>query len=268
MKLQPLHIFGIDFSGAKDAGKKIWVAGGRIEGTVLQIEECWEASDLPGAGNERDICLAALHGFIANETDSAFGLDFPFGLPLVMVAENSWEDFVMRFPERYGSPGEFRDKCRRIAHDLELKRVTDRESKTPFSPYNLRVYRQTYYGIREILFPLVHGQKACVLPMQLPQPGKPWIIEICPASTLKKKDIYKSYKGKEHREQRLFILEALENTGSITICRRSIRENIMDDDGGDALDSVIAAYSTFCSWRNHFAVEINEHYGIEGYVFA
>ncbi|MBU4220681.1 MAG: hypothetical protein KKD46_01590 [Euryarchaeota archaeon] len=113
----PSRIYGIDFSGAKDAGKKIWVAGGRIEGNVVNIEECWRASELHGAGNERERCLTALRGFIAKETDSAIGIDFPFGLPLAMVKEKSWEDFVIRFPEHYGSAGDFREKCKKAAPD-------------------------------------------------------------------------------------------------------------------------------------------------------
>jgi hypothetical protein len=28
----PHHIYGIDFSGAKDAGKRIWIAKGVVEG--------------------------------------------------------------------------------------------------------------------------------------------------------------------------------------------------------------------------------------------
>lgn len=206
----PSRIYGIDFSGAKDAGKKIWVAGGRIEGNVVNIEECWRASELHGAGNERERCLTALRGFIVKETDSAIGIDFPFGLPLAMVKEKSWEDFVIRFPEHYGSAGDFREKCKKAAPDRELKRITDVDSRTPFSPYNLRVYRQTYYGIREVLSPLIHEQQACVLPMQQSQQGKPQILEICPASTLKKLNLYMPYKGRILREQRMHILEALE----------------------------------------------------------
>lgn len=268
-KFQPRRIFGIDFSGAKDASKKIWVAGGRIEGDILQIEECWRASDLTGAGRDRDKCLVALRGFIENETDSAFGLDFPFGLPEKLVMESSWEDFVLSFPENYSDDRDFREKCRKASPDHERKRVTDVQCKTPFSPYNLRVYRQTYYGIREILFPLVQEQKACVLPMQQRQHGKPWILEICPASTLKKKDLYKQYKGKRYQDQRALILEALEKTSSLSIPQQSIRKNILDDRGGDALDSIIAAFATFQAIADPTAFSGREYsaYLLEGYVF-
>ena len=31
----PHHIYGIDFSGAQDAGKKIWIAEGVVKGEIL-----------------------------------------------------------------------------------------------------------------------------------------------------------------------------------------------------------------------------------------
>ncbi len=190
------RICGIDFSGAKDAGKRIWIASGTVERDSLLIEECYRAKDLPGSGKDRDQCLAALRDFIGRESASALGLDFPFGLPQALVKhKKSWEDFVLSFPGDYFAPEEFRRLCREAAGGHELKRLTDQETQTPFSAYNLRLYRQTYYGIRDVLHPLVRDQLACVLPMQSALPGKPWILEICPASTLKRKGLYSSYKG-------------------------------------------------------------------------
>ena len=56
----PQHIYGIDFSGAQDAGKKIWIAEGVVKGGSLLIEDCFRARDLQDSGNELDICLPAL----------------------------------------------------------------------------------------------------------------------------------------------------------------------------------------------------------------
>ena len=80
----PQHIYGIDFSGAKDAGKKIWLAEGVVRGDSLLIEDCFRARDLQDSGNELDICLPALKDFMKENQDAAFGLDFPFGLPEVL----------------------------------------------------------------------------------------------------------------------------------------------------------------------------------------
>ena len=39
--MQPIHdIYGIDFSGAQDAGKKIWIAKDIVKGETLLIENC------------------------------------------------------------------------------------------------------------------------------------------------------------------------------------------------------------------------------------
>ena len=54
-------------------------------------------------------------------------------------------------------------------------------------------------------------------------------IEICPASTLKKMNIYRPYKGRILREQRMLILKALENTYSFSISDPSITEMILDE---------------------------------------
>jgi len=94
----PRHIYGIDFSGAQDAGKKIWIAEGVVKGDSLLIEDCFRARDLQDSGNELDICLPALKDFIKENQDEAFGLDIPFGLPGVLVEQERWKEFIITFP--------------------------------------------------------------------------------------------------------------------------------------------------------------------------
>ncbi len=264
-------VYGVDFSGAADAGKKIWITKGVIQGEALRIEACYQAADLPGSAVERDVCLAALRAFIARETDSAFGLDFPFGLPRKLVKMDTWEDFVLFFPTTYLDQDAFRDTCLRAAGGSELKRVTDRESSTPFSPYNIRLYRQTYFGIRELLVPLVRDGSACVLPMQTALPDRPWMLEICPASTLKRESLYWRYKGKgeEHAMARERILEAIEEMAPLSL-PSLLRSVILDDPGGDALDSVVAAFAAFRVVRNPTGVVAaqDDVYTLEGYVYV
>jgi len=77
----PHHIYGIDFSGARDAGRKIWLAEGVVKTHSLLIEDCFRARNLQDSGNELYKCLPALKDFIKENQDAAFGLDFPFGLP-------------------------------------------------------------------------------------------------------------------------------------------------------------------------------------------
>ena len=100
----PQHIYGIDFSGAQDAGKKIWIAEGVIKTDSLLIEDCFRARDLEDSGNELYKCLPALKDFMKENEDAAFGLDFPFGLPGVLVEQESWKEFIISFPDLYDSP--------------------------------------------------------------------------------------------------------------------------------------------------------------------
>ena len=266
----PRQIYGIDFSGAKNAGKKIWIASGVMDGDALRIEDCRRAEGLPGWRRDRDQCLSALRDFIASQGACAIGLDFPFGLPRDLVKEyDCWEDFVLSFLDCYSSPEAFRRVCHKAGGGRELKRVTDQESQTPFSPYNLRLYRQTYFGIRDVLYPLVRDQLARVLPMQSVLPDKPWMLEICPASTLKQKALYQPYKGRgeEHRQAREHILREIEEK-ALSI-PAELRAEIVDNREGDALDSVIAAFATFRALHDPAGLvpEGNDAYKLEGYVY-
>jgi hypothetical protein len=53
-------ICGIDFSGAQDAGSKIWIAKGVPEGESLVVSECYRAKDLLKSGKAVGDCLSAL----------------------------------------------------------------------------------------------------------------------------------------------------------------------------------------------------------------
>ena len=269
----PSKIYGVDFSGAKKAGSKIWIASALIVRDVLKIEDCFQAKDLPGSAIERDPCLQALCLFISSQKTCALGLDFPFSLPSKLVEANKWEEFVLSFRTRYPDPEEFRGSCLVAADNRELRRDTDKLSHTPFSPYNLRLYRQTYYGIRNVLVPLVRDQLVYVMPMQSTLPGKPWLFEVCPASTLKSINLYLlPYKraDKESRLNRARIIKGVVETGAILIDSSALRSKIIDDRNGDALDSVIAAFATFRALRNlaRSSVPETDPYKLEGYVYV
>lgn len=241
------RVYGVDFSGAQDAGRNVWLASAtRREGTLV-VEGCFPGEALPNSGRDREECLPALREFLAGADDAFVGLDFPFGVPAELTDAATWPEFVESFPDGAEGPEEWASACRERAEPLdrdrvELKRATDEDTGAPFSPYNLRMRSATYYGIDAVLGPLVAGEAATVLPMQPPNPGLAWLVEACPAVTLERLGLDTAgYKddGDEARERRAEILDALED-GPATLVP-SVREAAVEETDGDALDAVLAA---------------------------
>ena len=236
------RIFGVDFSGAKDAGRRIWLAEGEPSSRGLRILSCLPAEELPGGTRERAPALSALRWFIAGQSDGIFGCDFPFALPRAVVAATDWKSFLAGFD--HPDAAAFRKHCRRLSPGREPKRPTDMESKTPWCAFNLRLYRQTYWGLAGLLRPLVHEGAAAVLPMQKPPAGRAWMIETCPASTLKHLSWRGSYKGAGDAGVRRRLVAFLGHTGRLAPLAPEIMRRMIENAGGDALDSVIAALAT------------------------
>jgi len=270
------RIYGIDFSGAKDAGSKIWISSGVISENILQIDKCCPASEISGSATERDQCLAALREFISKQTNAVFGLDFPFGLPEEVIKKffeaNTWEKFVNSLRQNFSTAKEFNKACKIVLQGEKSKRKTDICTKTPWTPYFWMIRKQTYYGICYILQPLIQHDTVCVLPMQKQCKGKPLLIEICPASTLKSLNCYYHYHYKgnkpDHEKDRGKILDNLEDSGMLAIKDSVVRNKIkIENKGGDALDSVIAAFETYRALKNDYAHQSNCYNPVEGCVY-
>ncbi len=262
------RFIGIDFSGGVNAGRKIWIAAGRVKRDALLIETCLRGEALPDSGRERAVCLAALRAYIRSAGPALIGLDFPLSLPVELMKGQTWWQLIESFADCYATPQDFRWACRHAARGRELKRRTDLETKTPFSPYNLRLYRQTYYGLREVIAPLVRERSVRVLPMQSSRSQRPSLIEICPASTLKQMKCYRSYKGRsiEQRAARLMILRSLQRAG--VQLASPLKPIVLADSEGDALDSILAAWAAYRSLPQLDRVPRDPLYRREGYVFV
>lgn len=263
------RVHGVDFSGAMDAGRRIWVASGEVVGEGLRIDACRPVEALPGGGRARGAALAALRALVAAEEEAVFGFDFPFTLPLALLPEAGWEAFALGFGDRYPDPLAFRRACWEAAGGRELWRQTDRETRTPFTATNLRLCRQTFYGIRDLLAPLAREGRAAVLPMQPARPGAAWLLEICPAATLKQWGLYAPYKGAAsgRREARARILAALA-AGGLDLARPGLEVLLLDDAGGDALDAAVAAATVAALLRRPGDLSPpGERYRREGFVY-
>ena len=97
-------IFGVDFSGAKEAGRNIWIArcepfsvarNGRAMGTnsqhpFLRLTELTCLESLCGVA-DRGPVLSHLVNLIKSSRRSLWSMDFPFGFPIeVFPAGTRW----------------------------------------------------------------------------------------------------------------------------------------------------------------------------------
>jgi hypothetical protein len=273
------RLFGIDFSGAAEAGNKIWISTGLRQGSQLVIVECASIATKFSC-TVLDESLASLRNFILDKDnrESVLGLDFPFGLPKSVLEDDNWEDFLLNFPDNFsdGDPEEFRRVCLALSDNIEHKRLTDRLSRSPFCPYNLRIYKQTFHGISNLLVPLVGEGQAWTPPMQTPIDGLPSLLEICPASTLKEMKLYLPYKRNKktsvdsRKSNRRTILAEIRKSG--VQISKDMADEVVDDDQGDALDSIIAIFAIYRNLENKNPClfgsdEINPDFRLEGHIF-
>lgn len=261
------RILGVDFSGASDAGRKIWIAEGRLsEAGALDLTSCIAATELPGSGTAPALAVPALARHIAGSGEARIGCDFPFSLPRGLVKARDWRSFALRYAAEFADADSFREIMRRQENAIEHKRMTDRIAGTPFNSYNLRLYRQTWWGIAGLLRPLVASHSAIVRPQQKLASGKPVLMEVCAACTLKSIDLYPSYKGREakHRRARRRILEGLIDRGALAAPDRRMRALLLDNEGGDALDAAIGAIAAA---RADLRAEPDSFQRLEGRVY-
>ena len=64
MNVSNLEILGVDFSGAVQAGQKIWVSRAHFDGEKLCFDFLERAADLPGGSPNRNDALDALRSWI------------------------------------------------------------------------------------------------------------------------------------------------------------------------------------------------------------
>jgi len=271
----PERIVGVDFSGdARAAGRKIWLAEATIEGDGVRVRDCAPVADRLDVSAAREESIPALTRFLASLPESAaVGLDFPFGLPREVVPAASWSAFLRAFPGWFDSPDALRRRCRERAavagESGQLFRATD-EHLGALSPWNLRLRTQTFFGIRDVLRPLALAAAVRAAPMQAPEPDRPTLLEVYPAATLAELDCDATgYKdgGEAARERRADLVDRLGDEG--VDLADEMRETVVEDDAGDALDSVLAAFAAARNAADPANLHTtHERLRVEGYVYV
>lgn len=139
----PRTIFGVDFSGAKEAGKNVWLAETQVVGNRLRLTELQSLESLAGT-SAREPALAHLVQLIRGSDRALWAMDFPFALPLeVFPPKTSWAAqlaWVRSWDsEAYGLGLECVRRARLLGDAMHIRRQTDTEARTPFDCYHYRI---------------------------------------------------------------------------------------------------------------------------------
>jgi hypothetical protein len=277
-------IYGVDFSGAKQAGRNTWVAriepAGRSRPTYRLAElACLEK--LSGTA-ERGPALAHLVERIAASDGALWALDFPFGLPIeVMDPGVRWPrqfDFLGAWGEdAYAAGVECLRRAQALGGPMHIRRQTDGEARAPFDCYHYRIIYQTFFGMRDVLGPLRLTRHTAILPFQYRRlaTARRVLVEACPTSTLKRLGLphynYKQPDGGPLTRKRLRTRRAiLDGLASHVRLDGRQRRRMMRNGGGDALDAVIAAVGAAQAWHqaDHSMIARHPRYPREGRLFV
>jgi hypothetical protein len=279
-------VYGVDFSGARRAGRSIWLArlevpAGRSRPPLPRLAELACLAELCGTA-ERGPALAHLVRRIAESRQALWALDFPFGLPIeVMEPGARWADqlaFLRAWGEdAYGAGLECLRRARALGGPLHIRRLTDAEAKTPFDCYHYRIIYQTFYGMRDVLGPLARTRGTAILPFHYRRlaSARRVLVEACPSSTLKRLGLpHQNYKQPQggpltarRRRTRRALLDGLAGYVAIGEGHRRV---LMGDGGGDALDAVVAAAGAAQAWpaADHRRIARHPRYVREGRLYV
>ena len=284
------RFYGVDFSGAKLAGRNIWVAGlvpGRRRLRLVSVDRL---HTLAGTA-ERTAAHAHLADLILSSQSALWGMDFPFGLPRELFPpRSSWAsqfEFLRGWDdEAYACGLEFVRRARGLCPDtsgtphrtaLHCRRLTDVEARAPFDTFHYRLIYQTFFGMRDVIGRLRLDPTTAVLPFQyrkLPTAERV-VVECCPSSVLKRLGLsHQNYKQPAggplsaiRRRTRHAILDWLRTE---VVIPPTLERRMMRNPGGDALDAVIAGVGAAraVAAADHASIRRHPRYRHEGRMYV
>jgi hypothetical protein len=270
----PDLLYGLDFSAdRRRAGQKIWIAECQA-GDPPRVTDCRPAAALLDVSSARESVVPAVTRMLGSlDGDAAAGLDFPFALPEPVVAADDWPAFLRALPSWADDPSDLARECEHRAETAgesgELRRATE-DPLDALSPYNRRLRHQTFYGIRDLLRPLVLSGSVRAAPMQPPDADRPTLLEVYPGGTLERLEAHDArYKDdtEDARNRRAENLDALADAG-LTV-DSTAREAALEDDDGDALDAVVAAFAAYQHTRDPGDLWTNDETRLlEGHIYV
>lgn len=261
------RILGVDFSGARDPGQKLWLTVGVERDGEIHVKSSVPAGQQFDADTRQEV-LSGLRKAIKRA--DIVGLDFPFGLPAGVHDFERWTDVCAWIAESVSDPEDLQRQCVQRARETTdgqrtyLRRRTD-DPYNALSPYHWFTASQTFYGIRNVLWPLLGAEAITVEPMQ--DGDRTPVCEVYPAGTLQDVGLpAEQYKDDTDaaRERRETIVEGLQLT---PLALHGVEEHLASDVGGDAIDSVLAALAAWRANREAFETE-GPYDPVEGHIYV
>lgn len=236
-------LHGVDFSGAD--------AGGAAK--IRAVTRDLGAPAAPVASMGRLDRRALVRAILASRDDGRAHLwrvDAPMSLPAEIAREfgvdGDWMELA-RWMQGLGSPRLWRTEVRARTR-REPRRACDDAFSTPMSPLNLRVFKQTWTFVCEVLLPLAEAGVR-VDPCVPGQPGgRVTVCEGCPASVLHAVGWpRRGYKGggEPPARVRAEIVRSLRATGMVV--PEPLAAEAVRDEQGDLLDALVLALPPFAT---------------------
>lgn len=279
--VKPRTVFGLDFSGARQAGRFAWLAELEVAPDRLKLRRLASLGTLAGA-DDRELVLPWLVDAIRSTEDALWGIDAPFGLPVELFEPDvGWRDQLAWVGAWKGDAKSLGRALMQRTLDLcgvrHVRRRTDREEHTPFDCYHYRIVYQTFHAMRDVLGPLSADAGTVVLPFDRPWPSgaKRAVVESCPSSTLRRLGLprrgYKQPQGGTLTAERLGVRrEILRGLWAHVGFAPSHRREMLTNPGGDAIDAVLAALGAWRAFRREdlAGMASDARVSREGWVFA
>jgi hypothetical protein len=230
-----VRLHGVDFSGGGGGGR------GKIRAVARDLDR--PRAPLRDLGRLDRAGLRSLILDAADDGPSLWRIDAPASVP-IEVAEahgvgDTWLE-IARWMRGYEDARAWRTALRAKSR-REPRRRCDRAFATPMAPMNLRVFKQTWTFVCEILLPLAESGRVRIEPVH-PGNAATTVVEGCPAAVLASKGWpRRGYKGRGDgpREVREEILRLVGEAG--VVVGSEMADEAVADGEGDLLDAVLLA---------------------------
>jgi hypothetical protein len=178
---------------------------------------------------------AALGPWLAERAFDAAGFDFCFGLARAHLARLRLPTHGPRALGRAIAARFQTEKAFQESVGREARRATDGHARSPFAPTNLRMYRQTYWGLLAMA-----AVDAPVAPWRTSGPRI--IAEVLPRSVASWLGFRGSYKERDpaSASARVALLDLVAASTGLRL-GAGHRDVVAGDAEGDALDAILAA---------------------------